>query len=638
MAHRLYPLLLIALLALGGCAGTPPRGGAPVAVEKNLQQTAEERAAAGDYLDAAQLYLKQATGATGARRTELRLGAAEYLARGQLWDRLENLLAGIDVTGLSPQQKTRYQLLNAELALSASRGDEALAQLQQIEDPQALGEREPLYYRLKARAYTLTGNALEAARQLIWLDILLQDPQQKLANQYQIWEQLSTLSDEALQRLRTSPPPDLLSGWMELVLIARQTRGDRERWEQELQRWRARYPDHPAQSVLLPDLRNQLGRAAERADHIAVLLPLSGRTAGAAAAIRDGLLAAYYQDPLERPRLRFYDTGGDALLSWSIYQQAIQDGAGFVVGPLLKSSIQQLADAGELPVPVLALNQTGAEDGRIREQPLYQFGLPPEDEARQAAERMVADGHRQVVALVPENAWGQRVSAAFQSRLQELGGELLASGRYAANGADFNAPIQKALLLDASKQRHRALERLLGHKLEFEPRRRQDVDAIFLLAYPRQARLLRPQLRFHHAGDLPTYSTSHVYSAAADARLDRDMDGLMFCDMPWVLDDSGPWAQQRERIERLWPDRSKRYQRLFALGFDAYQVIPWLDTLNIPGFSYFSGATGTLTLDPARHLHRQLEWARFERGLPHKLAPTPREGNHAIDEPSEEPG
>lgn len=624
--YRLYSLLFVAVIAISACTTTPEQPQAPA--EDPLAQAARAHVEQGDYLAAAQLYLSESKTAPEKQRIPLRLSAADYLAQGQLWEQMEQVLTNIDPDRLDPLQQNRYRLLDTQRALAARQPDVALKLLQQITNPESLPNHGQRYYQLRAQAYAMTGNALEAARQLIWLDGLLEDPQQKLQNQHRIWEQLSSLEDVSLQQLRTSPPPDALSGWMELVLITRQNRSNRQQWAVELDSWRTRYPGHSAETALIPDILNQVAQFGARPKQIAVLLPLSGRTRESAAAIRDGIMAAYYQDELETPELRFYDTAGGAQLIWSVYQQAVEDGAEFVLGPLLKDNIQQLEQSGQLPVAVLALNQTGAE--HAGDLPLYHFGLAPEDEARQVAERTINDGHRQVIALVPDTAWGQRVLTAFQEQFSALGGEVLETGRYAPNSADFKAPIQAALNLDISKTRHRALERLLGQKLEYEPRRRQDAEAVFLLAFPKQARQLKPQLRFHHAGDIPVYSTSHVFGAASGTSIDRDMDGLLFCDIPWVLDHEGPWAEQREKLRTAWPDRSQRHQRLFALGFDAYQVIPWLDTLSMPGFAAFPGATGVLTLDQHKQLHRALEWAQFRAGLPEKL--TSREGQHEPEE------
>jgi len=619
--YRLLSLFFVVLLTLGGCTGTPEQ--AETTAEDTLSATAQAYIDQGDYLSAAQLYISAAKTASEKQRIALRLSAAELLASGELWQQLTPVLASLDPASLNLSQQVSYLLLDAERALAEHQPDLALERLQAISDPEALPDFGKRYYRIRAEAYAMAGNAIEAARQLIWLGGLIDDPAQKLANQYLIWEQLSNLSDDALQRLRTSPPPDPLSGWMELVLLTRQNLRDSQRWNAELDNWRMRYPGHSAATTLLPDLLNQVGQFGARAQHVAVLLPLSGPAADSAMAIRDGIMVAYYQDALERPELHFYDTGGNAQMLWSVYQSAVQEGAEFVIGPLLKDSIQQLARSGDLPVPVLALNQTSNERTGL---PLYQFGLAPEDEARQVAEKMINDGHRQVIALVPDTAWGSRVLAAFEQQLINLGGEILTSAQYAPDSADFKSPIQRTLNLDASKNRHRALERFLGEKLDFEPRRRQDVDAIFLLGFPRQARQLKPQLRFHHAGDIPIYSTSHVFAASPDPSLDRDMDGLFFCDIPWVLDYEGRWSGQREQLLSVWPVRSQRFQRLFALGYDAYQVGPWLESLNMPGFAYFPGATGVLTLDQNKQLHRALVWAQFRKGRPQQILP--REGQN----------
>ena len=616
MAVKRFRLLLfVVVLALAGCAAPPPRG--EPGVDDELRAAAQSQVALGNYRAAAQLYLNAATTAPAPRQTALRLEAGRLLAQGQLWEPLAGLLKDVDPARLQASQQDQYRLLRAELALSQNAPEQALEALRSIDTPEALPDQGQRYYELRAGAYALSGNALEAARQLVWLDNLIRDRQQRLDNQYRIWKQLSTLTTPALQQLQSSLPRDALSGWIELVLVSRATRGDPQQWNLALYDWRARYPGHPAEAALLPDVASQLGRAGVRARHIAVLLPLSGRTAESAAAIRDGLLAAYYWGEGERPELHFYDTGEDSLQVWALYQQAVAAGADVVIGPLLKEQVEQLARAGQLQVPVLALNQI--DDLEAIDQPLYQFGLAPEDEARQVAERLIAEGHGQVIALVPDSPWGTRVLTAFEEHFQALGGSLLDTGRYAADSVDFKGPIQQTLRLDDSRSRHRALERLLGQKLQFEVRRRQDVEAFFVLGYPEQARLIRPQLRFYRAGDVPVFSTSHVFSANPDAALDRDMDGVRFCDMPWVLDSYGDWSSNRQRLAALWPERSKRYQRLFALGFDAYGVLPWLDTLTLPGFGSFPGATGVLTLDSNNALHRGLEWAQFRGGMPRPL-------------------
>jgi len=614
-------LLPLVLLGLVGCGSAPVKTVTPVPVLEGIDAQVQPYIEQGDFLSAAQRYLDASRTTPAKQRPALRLKAAALLERGELWDQLEPVLASINTRALDEPSRIQHLLLTVRLDLAQGRSDEALQKLLPIRNPELLPDHGYRYYQLRAMAYAMRGNALEAARQLIWLDGLIDDPQQKLDNQYKIWEQLSTLTNQALEELRVNPPPDPLSGWMELLQITRQSHGDRRAWMERLTDWRKRYPAHAAENALLPDLLGQVQQLTARPQHIAVLLPFSGRASESAAALRDGMLAAWYEEQPVGITLKFYDTGGDAMLLWSVYQQAVQDGAEFVIGPLMKDAISQLAQSGLLPVPVMALNQIGgATDDTL---PLYQFGLAPEDEARQAAKRISSDGHHYIAALIPDNSWGERVFNAFSKAFGEYGGEVLETGRYPPKTADFKKPIERTLNLDGSKHRYLALTRLLGEKLNYEPRRRKDVEAIFILGFPRQARQLRPQLRFHHASDLPVYSTSHVFSATSDPGLDRDMDGLMFCDIPWVLDKTGRWAEKRQALANIWPVRSKRFQRLFALGYDAWQVTPWLGTLNMPGFASFPGATGILTLDEQKRLHRTLEWAQFSRGVPVSM-----EGRH----------
>src|SRR5690606_28896371 len=113
---------------------------------------------------------------------------------------------------------------------------------------------------------------------------------------------------------------------------------------------------------------------------------------------------------------------------------------------------------------------------------------------------------------------------------------VLETAFYRPGGTDFSEPIRELLNLDASDRRYRALRNTLRRPIAFESQRRQDVDFIFVGAFPREARLIRPQLRFHHAMDVPVVATSHVFTGTANATADQDMDGVRFVDMPWLLD------------------------------------------------------------------------------------------------------
>jgi outer membrane PBP1 activator LpoA protein len=218
--------------------------------------------------------------------------------------------------------------------------------------------------------------------------------------------------------------------------------------------------------------------------------------------------------------------------------------------------------------------------------------------------------------LVPQGPWGERVYHAFAERWQQIGGKIVEVQQYIARDNDFSQPIRKLMNIDESQSRYRSVEYLLNRKVKFTPRRRQDVDFIFIAAYPRQARQIRPQLKFYHAADLPVYATSHVYTGNLNQERDRDMDGLAFGDMPWVLSESTTHRSLRTELEPYISKAGNRLQRLYALGVDAYNIIAALNTLKRYPYERYDGETGSLSLDGKQRIHRQLTWVKFRSGRP----------------------
>jgi len=609
--------ILALLLSLGGCQ---PGIGVRPTYRDPLEARAEDLVSQQDFRGAAQVYLDAAAGQSPAEAASRRLTATEYLARGKLWSQARALRDRIDAGLLTDGGQDRLALLDGRIALADNKPQQCLQALEKVHTPELMADGGLGYYQLRAAAFRANGDAVKALEQLVWADGLITDPDRRNASQLQIWNQLSALPDTELQRLHQNAGSDTLSGWVELAYVVRANQFQADRLNAAIDDWRRRFPAHPAQDRLLDTFRRSAPTASSLTGHIALLLPLSGRAATEAAAIRDGFTLAQAQAGTNSTPATIYDTGSGQSIQ-AVYEQAVAEGADLIVGPLFKENITALVKSEQLHIPVLALNYIDEPVGIG--QPLYQFGLNPEDEAAQAAERAFFDGHQRVVALVPEGDWGERVLSAFQRRWSELGGTLVAVQRYPAQTADFSRYIKNALNITQSDDRYRAMVQFLGQGVEFEARRRQDVDAVFMVAFPREARLIRPQLTFYHAGDLAVYATSHVYNGVPNSAHDQDVNGVRFCDMPWTLVDAADWASLHDAIGQQWGARAAHYERLFALGIDAYRVIPWLDSLSRPGAPEFRGATGMLSMDDQRRLHRRLECAEFQDGEPTTLGVLP---------------
>lgn len=354
--------------------------------------------------------------------------------------------------------------------------------------------------------------------------------------------------------------------------------------------------------------------------HIGVLLPRTGQWAAPAAALRDGMLAAYYSaSPNDRPTLGFYDASnpGDTA---RLYREAVSSGADLVVGPLQKEGVEVLLQGQAGTVPVLALNRV--EPRPTAPARLFMFGLAPEDEAAEAAERAWADGHRVALIFKPQDAWGERIARSFSERWSALGGTLAETEEYPPNAHEFAQPVGQLLGIRQSQERHSRLQVAMGRPLEFQPRRRQDASFIFLVAQDRPARAIWPQLQFATQGALAVYTTSSIYSGAKDRGTDAELAGILFPDIPWLLRDDPRDPLSRSAIATSEAEVMGPYARLFAMGIDTYELATRLGQLTRQPGSTLAGRTGTLSLDAQHRVYRRLPWARMSDSGPVLVGPS----------------
>ena len=171
--------------------------------------------------------------------------------------------------------------------------------------------------------------------------------------------------------------------------------------------------------------------------------------------------------------------------------------------------------------------------------------------------------------------------------------------------------IKKALNIDRSIARKNLIRTLLGTKLQFEYRIRNDIEIIVVAANEAQARQILPQLRFHKAENLPIFSSSHVFSDVNIGTSKKDLEGLIFGDAPWVT------AEEDFFLRKILKDTSHPavdYPRLFAFGRDAYNILPFLKKMDLSPTMRLPGATGTLWVDLDNVIQRDLKWYKFTNG------------------------
>lgn len=417
-----------------------------------------------------------------------------------------------------------------------------------------------------------------------------------------IWYRLQHTSTGKLADLQNQTSHPNTSAWIQLALISKRYSTNTQQLVRELLAWREHYPTHLG-NQLFPD-NNTLNQllASSPPQHIAILLPLRGSYGSSGQAVRSGLLNAYYAylSSVGSQIVSFYDTAQGQNIT-AVYQQALSQGADFVIGPLVKENVQQLSKQGNFTAPTLALNYTDIYFGSLPTH-FYEFGLLPEDEANQVADRAFQDGRTRAIVIAPSNPWGKRVTSTLTARWQSLGGSIQDAWYY-SSPATFNTDI--ARLLHVNPQLDKQLMQDENNKDTLAQQRRRDLDVIFLFSKPQEARVIVPLLRYYYASDIPVYASSSVYSGRSNPTKDVDLDGVTICDIPWSVQLARNPAKANDE------DQSSR---LYAVGKDAYMLSHELPRLaQLPNFPIY-GATGALTMSSQQQIHRRVPCSTVRNG------------------------
>lgn len=597
--------LLVAVIAtIAACVSSGPVVTRPVSGSQAQSIEARARAAvqSGDLSTAAELYAQLAASVTGPRRNDYLIESARLSVAGGDAQSARRRVNDAR-PGANRDQQQAITVLLAQLEVGDHKPQAALDLLATLQPPST----DPVLRDAAAargQALFQLGRHADAVRALVEREVWLEDSAAILANQRMIWDGFRQYPPPA----QLAPTGDrIVDGWLALAPLA--TSGTTTNLRRSLLAWRETYTDHPAAGVLLAELLSAQ-RAAGFPAQIALLLPLTSPQRTAALAIRDGFLAAHLRKSGDaNTAIRIYDTqqGGPQ----NAYLRAQLDGADFIVGPLLRPEVEQVITQAGF-VPTLALNFAQTETPLLRS--FYQFSLGPDDEARVIADAIASSGATTAIAFVPGTDRGYRTLASFKTQFEERGGKLLDFVPYEPALQDFSKSVAGVLNITRSNQRLRRLEANLGTPVQFEPRRREDVDAIFITADDtRAARLLAPQLRLNSAGDIPTYATSDIFDPGSTGRL-NDLNGVIFTDSPAVIAPDASATDLQEQVQAYWPQRSNLV-RYYAMGADAYALVSSLYNGDRAAWPV-RGMSGDLTLEDTGKIHRTLPLAQFRNGRP----------------------
>ncbi|HAT1882605.1 TPA: penicillin-binding protein activator [Legionella pneumophila] len=552
-------------------------------------------------------YLAMAKSQEGHVKQSALISAAGRLITDGQWKQGTAILAQTEE--LTVEQANEKNLLLAKIDFMRDKPRDALAKLAKIKEP----EKFSLYNQIQfheelAKSFRAIGSYSESVSERIKLESLLPDEESQANNRRALWLTLTSLPQAELNTMAVEAvDKSEMQGWLQLAVISRKYRNNSKSLLAALDQWQMHFSSHPANQILPNPLDSISSKLLIPPKQVALLLPLSGPLSGPGNAIREGFMAAYKANRGdESTKIKVYDTSkGDIT---NTYHQAISDGAEYVVGPLTKAQVATIASLDH-PVPTLLLNDTDTSTQNNS----YSLGLSPVNEAIQVAIKAKSKGYRKALIIAPNNAWGNEVAKAFTNQWNADGGLVVDTLRYAAK-QDLNKSMKDFLQITNSQKREKILKQVLGYNVQSTTSRRQDFDMIFLLAYPSKARQIMPLLKYYYAGDVPVYATSSVYSGSANALKDKDLDGIIFCDIPWVF--------SHQMGTKNWPEQFNSYNRLYALGMDSYTLATQLNQLILFPADGSNDSTGILYLKPTQQVARVLEWGQFKQGLAHSLGDT----------------
>lgn len=594
MRLKRLSLLVVILSGLSACSTTQKAPNAVQIVEKPAQQPTPS---------SAQSLFERAQLAAPAEQYQLLYLTRDAALNTQSWEILEQVTELLSLKASVDHVQNSLYLAFARQQLG--KYESALTILRNLEDTLQSQSHRAWHQYLTGSIYFSQDLPKQALPHLFNAADIVADEKLSITGlNDEIWNALQQLSSYALERFDRGSV--LQQGWVKLAKYQQVYLGKGALFDEALNNWQRRYLNHPASAIIPESLRAKALLTPYEVKRLAVLLPQSGQSERLGAALKNGVLAAL--DELAIEKVYFID---EMLTSDEIEAQLSRLQIDFIIGPLLKNNVSKVRQNSLLHNrPTLFLNSDELPNTNPDH---YYFALSPEHEIDQALSIFLNKGYQKPMLLAPQTSNGQRLVERFQNQWARFSESKPEVGFYtdSKNMADIVAEL---LEVDASKERIKEIKSLFRTEIDSETRSRADIDSIYILGDSAETRLLKPYLDVNvstFADRIPLFATSRSYSKRINNTDKSDLEGLYFTEQPWML----PGLEQRQlrdNFDILWPEQADIEQRLFAMAYDAVNVITELKQLSaIPGRE-FNGLTGRLSLQANNQFLRRLKWAQYK--------------------------
>ncbi len=174
---------------------------------------------------------------------------------------------------------------------------------------------------------------------------------------------------------------------------------------------------------------------------VGLILPLSGsgNAAVAAQSMRNSAELALAEFNSPDLQLLVKDDAGSAQGAQQAAQQALDEGAEIILGPLFALTVGPVAQAARARgIPVIAFST----DANVAAHGIYLLSFLPESDVDRIIGYAASQGRRSFAALVPDNAYGTVIEGAFKQQVARRGGRVVALERYPLDKSQMQGPIK----------------------------------------------------------------------------------------------------------------------------------------------------------------------------------------------------
>lgn len=484
----------------------------------------------------------------------------------------------------------QYVLYNeASAEFDSNQIEEARATLAQIQPDMLDRDTRIKLYSLRSRVLLKTSQFDDAARDLLAIGKLMEDPNARSPFGTQLDQALQGVSDLAAleqmyQENEDSAFVDLLLYRLASLEIAQ---GKAGLAEGRIRTIVEKFPNS-ARLADAQDLERAVrAQSAVNGLAVGVLLPMSGKFAKVGAKSLQAIQLAFGIFNTDRSDNRITlvieDSGSgedpnQALRS--LNKLFFKHRVIAVVGPLVSKGIDQVAArAQELGLPLITLTQQPVSSEFV-----IPAALTPQTEAQEVARYAIEKmGMKNFAILHPKDRFGEQRAEAFWEAVEKNGGKIVGVESYAPNETDFRHPVDKLSGLFYTEARTRELEELskLRDEQQIKKRTRKteqffalkpivDYDAVFIPETPQVVGQILPTFAYRDVKGVKFLGVATWHTPELLARAQNYAEGATFVDA-WFPEGGSPTVAKF--IQSFRATYNQDPGAMEALAFDAGQLL-----------------------------------------------------------------